>query len=78
MNIAVSIDSSSKKAHMKCDYYFKEIIEIDSQMIHYLEDANLKHLYHQRNKSRDNCFDFYKKLFNKLDEIFAFIKDDSD
>jgi hypothetical protein len=75
---AVSINSFAFKLKnsqvIRCDHYFKKEIQIDKKIIDHLGDSSLKILYNQRNLNHSACMNFYKKLFEKLDEIFALIK----
>jgi hypothetical protein len=59
---------------IRCDHYFKNEIQIDKKIIDHLGDFSLKIFYNQRNLNFSACMNFYKKLFKKLDEIFALIK----
>ena len=72
---AVSINSfilKFKHSQMiRCDHYFKKEIQIDKKIIDHLGDFSLKFLYNQRNLNFSACMNFYKKLFKKLDEVFA-------
>jgi len=76
---AVSINSfafklQNSKQVIRCDHYFKKEIQIDKKIIDHLGDSSLKISYNQRNLKHSACLNFYKKLFEKLDEVFALIK----
>lgn len=69
---------AKKAATFDCDSLFRDVIEIDKQMINHLQDHYLKYLYAKRDSNFEACFGFYTKLLNELNEFLASIDDDED
>ncbi len=70
--------AAKKLPSIDCDSLFRDVIEIDKQMINHLHDHNLKYLYANRDSNFDACFGFYTKLLNELNEFLASIDDEDD
>ncbi len=58
-----------------CDSHFREVIEINLDMMKEYSDDELNVLFKARNSDMSSCLAFYSNLLAKLDEFFSIINE---